>query len=129
MLSQGVARVLACLSFILGGTLELWAADSEKGRKLSEQHCSRCHVVGDFNPTGGISSTPSFQMMVNNMSDYQDRFRTFYARLPHPSIITVEGIERPTKLPYNAAPIFLKPVEVEHISAFAETLKKTKETP
>ncbi len=36
-------------------------AGSEAGRKIAETHCARCHVVGDFNPMGGIGSTPSFQ--------------------------------------------------------------------
>jgi mono/diheme cytochrome c family protein len=33
--------------------------DVEAGRKVAEQHCSRCHVVGDYNKYGGIGSTPT----------------------------------------------------------------------
>ncbi len=33
--------------------------DREAGRKMSLEHCARCHVIGDFNPFGGIGSTPS----------------------------------------------------------------------
>ena len=54
MLAFGVA----CLS------QQVWAGDVDKGRKVAELHCSRCHVVGDFNKNGGIASTPSFQMLV-----------------------------------------------------------------
>ncbi|MGI9383629.1 MAG: hypothetical protein ACR2PO_10775, partial [Methyloligellaceae bacterium] len=52
--------------------LAAWAGDIEKGRKVAEAHCSRCHVVGDFNPNGGISSTPSFQLLVKRRPDYKD---------------------------------------------------------
>ena len=31
-----------------------------KGREIVRQHCTRCHVVPDMNPYGGIGSTPSF---------------------------------------------------------------------
>ena len=45
-------------------TTVAWAGgDAEAGRKISETHCARCHVVGDFNPMGGIGSTPSFQLL------------------------------------------------------------------
>ena len=30
-----------------------------KGREIVRQHCTRCHVVPDMNPYGGIGSTPS----------------------------------------------------------------------
>ncbi|VAV89416.1 hypothetical protein MNBD_ALPHA08-2525, partial [hydrothermal vent metagenome] len=49
----------------------------DEGRKISQANCTRCHVVGDYNPNGGISSTPSFQLMVNALKDYQERFNTF----------------------------------------------------
>ena len=101
------------------------AGDAEKGRKIAEQHCSRCHVVGDFNPTGGISSTPSFQMLVKRRPDYRARFSTFFTRRPHPAFISIEGIGRPHEdLPPNAAPIELPPEAIDHIVAFVEELKE-----
>jgi len=30
------------------------------GREIVRQHCTRCHVVPNMNPYGGIGSTPSF---------------------------------------------------------------------
>lgn len=98
--------------------------DPDIGRKLAQDHCSRCHVVGDFNPMGGIGSTPSFQLIVNALKDYRDRFSTFYARRPHGAVITVEGIGRPTDLPENASPIRITADDVDHIVAFVETLRK-----
>ena len=29
-------------------------ADAANGKALAEKHCARCHVVGAFNPHGGI---------------------------------------------------------------------------
>lgn len=95
-----------------------------KGRTISENHCTRCHVVGDFNPNGGISSTPSFQLLVNALKDYKERFNTFYDRPPHPAVIIVEGIQKLDDLPYNATPVKITLDDVDYIAAFAETLKK-----
>lgn len=98
-------------------------ADPLKGRELAQQHCSRCHVVGDFNPTGGISSTPSFQMLVRRRPDYRERFQTFYARRPHPAFIVVKGVGKMMEhLPPNAAPVEITPEDVENVAAFAATL-------
>ncbi|MGI9381875.1 MAG: c-type cytochrome, partial [Methyloligellaceae bacterium] len=96
------------------------------GRKVAEAHCSRCHVVGDFNPNGGISSTPSFQLLVKRRPDYKDRFANFYARRPHPAFVTVKGIGRPMDyLPPNAHPVEITLEDVENVAAFVETLKPT----
>lgn len=101
-----------------------FGASVEEGRKVSQAHCSRCHVVGSFNPNGGISSTPSFQLLVNALKDYQERFDTFYLRPPHPAVIKVKGIQKQDDLPYNAAPVELTKSDIKNIAAFAKTLKK-----
>lgn len=99
------------------------AGDVERGRLIAQKHCSRCHVIGDFNQYGGIGSTPSFQMLVNHMSDYKVRFETFYARNPHPSLITVEGLETNVRqMPYGMKPIRLPQQTIDDILAFVETL-------
>jgi mono/diheme cytochrome c family protein len=55
-----------------------WAeGDVAQGRKIAEQHCSRCHVIGDYNKYGGIGSTPSFQLLANQLPDYRARFEIF----------------------------------------------------
>ncbi len=100
------------------------AQSIEEGKSFAENHCSRCHVIGDYNPNGGISSTPSFQLLVNALKDYQERFDTFYVRPPHPAVILVEGIQKLDDLPYNAAPVHITLKDVDNIAAFAKTLKK-----
>jgi len=102
------------------------AADGsvDEGRKIAQANCTRCHVVGDYNPNGGISSTPSFQLMVNALKDWEERFNTFYVRPPHPAVIIIKGIKKLDDLPFNAAPVTLTQKNVKDIAAFAETLKK-----
>ena len=51
--------ILVAASFPIASA---WAGGgAEAGRRFSETHCCRCHVVGGFNPMGGIGPTPSFQ--------------------------------------------------------------------
>lgn len=97
------------------------AADAARGRALAEKHCSRCHVVGDFNPHGGIGSTPSLQW-IKKLPDWRDRFQTFYVRRPHLAFVKVKGLEPLTKLPPYAAPIEIETGDAEAIFAFIETL-------
>ena len=97
------------------------AGDVDKGRRLAEVHCARCHVIGDFNRMGGIGSTPSFQGL-KTLADWRERFRTFYARPPHLAFVRVEGIAPRTKLPAYAAEIKLTLDDVEDVFAFVKTL-------
>lgn len=105
-----------------------WAeGDIEEGRKVAELHCSRCHVIGDYNKYGGIGSTPSFQLLVNYLPDYIDRFETFFERRPHPNFVIIDGHERfMDHLPPNATPVKLPHRAVADVLAFVETLKKKK---
>ncbi len=101
--------------------------DIDEGRKIAQLHCTRCHVVGDFNPGGGISSTPSFQLLVKRRPDYKERFETFFARRPHPAFLSIKGVGRiRPDLPPNAQPVELTEQDVWNISAFIETLKPKK---
>lgn len=93
------------------------------GYRLSVEHCARCHVVEEKNRFSGISSTPSFMLLVNALDDWRERFETFFVRRPHPAVVRVEGTERLTDLPPNAAPIHLALDDVAAILAYAETLK------
>lgn len=74
------------------------SGDPNAGRMVARQHCARCHVIGDFNPYGGIGSTPSFQLLARR-SDWLERFQTFYERRPHPVFVRVPDVPRWTKLP------------------------------
>lgn len=98
-----------------------------EGRKVAQKTCTRCHVVGDFNPGGGISSTPSFQLLVKRRPDYKERFRTFFTRRPHPAFLSIKGVGRiRPDLPPNAQPVELTEQDVKNIAAFIETLKPKK---
>ncbi|MBL4892759.1 MAG: hypothetical protein JKX91_13230 [Rhizobiaceae bacterium] len=97
----------------------------KQGRLVSQTHCTRCHVVGDFNPHGGISSTPSFSLLVNHLDDWEDRFLSFHLRRPHPVIIYFRGEKIDANNPPPNAPVVLEYSDIEAITAFAKTLQKT----
>ncbi len=98
------------------------AGDSDKGRDLARQHCVRCHVVEGSNSFAGIGSTPSF-MILAKRSDWRERFETFFARPPHPVFIRLPGVEKLTDLPSAAAEIELELEDVDHLTAYAESLR------
>lgn len=97
--------------------------DPQKGREVSIKYCARCHVVGDYNPMGGIGSTPSFQLLVKRRPDYAERFQTFYQRRPHPVHVRVPGVPKWSDAPSNATEFTITPEDIEDILAFVETLK------
>ena len=97
--------------------------NAEKGRAIAEKHCSRCHIVGAYNPFGGIGSTASFQMIAK-MPDYLERFQTFYARRPHPVFLRIPGVPKWSKAPAYAAEFTITLEQVDDIVAFVKTLKK-----
>jgi mono/diheme cytochrome c family protein len=97
------------------------AGDADKGRKIAEIDCARCHVIGDFNRRGGIGSTPSFPGL-KHLDDWRDRFRTFYGRPPHIAYIQIEGIAQPRNLPDYAAKLKLTLDDTEDLFAFVETI-------
>jgi len=119
-----VSTIIAVGAGLVLQTSVAFGSEIDDGKKMAYAHCSRCHVIGDYNPNGGISSTPSFQLLVNALKDYQVRFDTFYDRPPHPAVIIIKGIKKRDDLPYNAAPVEMTLKDVKNIAAFAETLKK-----
>ena len=96
--------------------------DPEKGREIAEKHCSRCHVIPGRNPLGGIGSTLSFASLVK-LPDYRERLATFFDRRPHPPFVRIQGIERWTAFPPNAAEIKLTLEDVDHVVAYGERLR------
>jgi len=116
--------VVLCFAFWAGwaGQAGAQSSDVEAGRGLAEKHCARCHVVGDFNPYGGIGSTPSFQLLAKR-DDWLERFETFFARRPHPSFVQVPGVDRWTDLPATIVEFRITDENLRTIIAFVRTLR------
>ena len=95
-----------------------------KGSEIVRQHCTRCQVVPNMNPYGGIGSTPSFAA-IKGLADWEQRFEVFYSLPPHPALVKILGIseERATSLPAFVAEIELKIDDVDAILAFVHTLE------
>ena len=96
----------------------------EKGREVVRQHCTRCHVVPNMNPYGGIGSTPSFAAL-KWLSDWEHRFEVFYTLPPHPALVSIQGVseERSASLPVFIAEIELQIDDVDAILSFVRTLE------
>lgn len=97
------------------------AGDADKGRQIAIDHCSRCHVVPDHNPYGGIESTPSFRLLARR-DDYLVRFETFFDRPPHPVVVRVPGVEPRSDDPAFVATFVIQPEQVDDIVAYARKL-------
>lgn len=96
---------------------------AERGRELAEAHCARCHVVSDDTRGGGISSTPSFMILISALKDWRDRFETFMARRPHPAHIRLETADaRPEDLPATIEEVILRHDDLEALLAYVDTL-------
>lgn len=98
------------------------AGSKEKGRQIAIDHCSRCHVIPDHNPYGGIESTPSFRLMARR-DDYLERFQNFFERPPHPVVVRVPGVAPPTKNPAFVATFEIQPEQVDDIISFVESIR------
>lgn len=108
----------------------LAAGDVVAGRSIAHQHCARCHVVDEKNKFGGIGSTPSFKLLVTAFNDWRTRFKTFYARRPHPAVIAIKGRGRLREdLPSAAHPITIPVRAIDDILALAEDIKRSTEKP
>ena len=117
-LSMGLCGLASMVSLSMVAV----ADDADAGRKVAIEHCSRCHVIGDYNPRGGIDSTPSFQGLAK-FDDYDVRFQTFYGRRPHPVFVRMEGVEDRTSPQLGAAAFDITDEQLDDILAFVETLR------
>ena len=115
--------VLLCL---LAASAQAQDRLRQRGAEIADRHCGRCHVVDTTNRMRGISSTPSFPLLVRALPDWRERFRTFFARRPHPAVIRVEGVAPPTNDPPATVPVELTPEDVDAIVAYAEALAAAK---
>ena len=120
-------KAIACAAWALGLTsmaaTPSLAGDADRGRAIAAEHCTRCHVVGDINPRGGIESTPSFIGM-KRLADWQRRYAEFYILPPHPALVRIEEVsaERDEARPAFVHEITLTLEDVESILAFARIL-------
>jgi len=97
---------------------------ADKGKMLAVDSCSRCHVVDPSKPFSGISSTPSFSLMVNNLEDWEERFQSFQNRLPHPSIVRFEDDKPDPTVEDLRPPVLLKYEDIDALVAYARSLIK-----
>jgi len=121
----GYAKIFAAAAIVAAGLPAAATArdgDAEAGRKLASEHCTRCHVVGDVNPHGGIDSTPKFHRLAK-FDDYDARFLTFYARRPHPVFVQIEGGEPLSPTAYGAAPFTITEQQIDDLLAYIEQLR------
>ena len=119
----GALRFSFLASLLAAAPSAALAQDADKGRELAVEHCSRCHVVPDYNSHGGIGSTPSFRLLAG-LDDGIERFETFFDRRPHPSFVRVPGVEPPTDLPVALEPVELLEDDVDSIVAYARRLRE-----
>ena len=98
-------------------------ADADHGRDIAATHCTRCHVVGDINPYGGIESTPSFIGM-KYLADWERRFEEFYVLPPHPALVRISEVSaaRSEDRPAFVHEIVLTLQDVDDILDFVRTL-------
>ena len=116
---KGPAAIVACALLLAPAA----AADVQRGRDLAAEHCTRCHVVGDLNPYGGIESTPSFVGM-KFLADWERRFEEFYILPPHPALVRIADVsaDRDDARPAFVQEIVLTLEDVDSILSFVRTL-------
>ncbi len=79
-------RYIPALAALIGllSSQTAWAeGDRIRGRTLAIDNCSQCHVIGDYNPYGGVNNSPSFYVFAERPEVYRERLRTFDQRRPH----------------------------------------------
>ena len=62
--------------------------------------------------------------MVNELSDWEERFSSFHTRLPHPSIVRFKGEPVDPDKPVLTVPVELEYTDIEALVAYARTLIK-----
>ena len=120
----GKMVVAVILTGFLPGTLAASTDLVAEGRAIVAEHCTRCHVVPDINPKGGIESTPSFTAM-KNLADWRRRFEVFYTLSPHPALVTIEDVsdERDKSRPVFVQEIKLQLDDIERILSYVDTIE------
>lgn len=115
------AMTITFLPFVAFGA-QAQEPSVERGEKLANFHCARCHVIpGRSNM--GIGSTPSFKIMVKSeAADWRDKFEAFYSLAPHPAFVTIKELRTERSGPAIAAPIYLSFREIDDLMAYVDKL-------
>ena len=100
------------------------AALASNGAELAKAHCARCHVIDTKNVFGGISSSPSFPLLVNGLKDWEERMQSFHVRPPHPSIVRFKGETVDPNVAELRVPVILEYSDIDALVAYVRTLKK-----
>lgn len=98
--------------------------DAAEGLKISSLHCGRCHVVSEANRMNAIGSTPSFHVL-RSLSDWDERFQSFFALNPHPSFTQVADVTEPfpSNRPSPIAPVEITLDDLDAILAYVNQLE------
>lgn len=97
-------------------------ADRQAGAALARLHCSRCHVIPDYN-TMGIGSTPSFKAMVQSpAADWREKFEAFFTLPPHGNFVRIREYRQIRQTPSTIAPIVIGLDDLDHIMAYVDEL-------
>lgn len=94
------------------------------GAKLAKTHCARCHVIDNKNLFSGISSSPSFPLLINGLADWEDRMLSFHVRPPHPSIVRFKGEPVDPDKAELRVPVILEYSDIDALVAYVRSLKK-----
>lgn len=97
--------------------------DAARGLVLSEQMCQRCHAIGGEGRRNAVDSTPSFSVL-RSLSDWQERFETFYVLNPHPAFTQVSGVTAPfaKERPATIIPLEMTLEDVDAILAYVAAM-------
>ena len=121
---QKIWGVLIFLSIVSKADTTPMSEAALRGLEIAQEHCSRCHVVGNENRYSSIETTPSF-FGLRAMKDWRIRFTEFYIRPPHPALVNIIDVtERSKKLPAFVSEINLKLDQIDDLISYLEQLKK-----
>lgn len=126
-LQSGAVFLSFFITFSLTLTVSAVRASDEtltaEGLELARVHCGRCHIVSEKDRFMGISSTPSFKIMIEVLKDWEDRFATFMARNPHPAHVRLNTDDpRPENQPVAIKEILLSLDDIEAIMAYVDSM-------
>lgn len=121
-----LAAIPLALLPLAAGAQDRSRGDWRVGKVYAEKNCARCHVVGDYNPYGGIGSTPSFQLLARR-DDWMERFLTFYVRRPHPVVVRIDELDIGYRGEDIVQPFEFSLEQMDDLIAFIEWLEAKEE--